>query len=30
VMRKGKEITLNAEVGLRPPPAPVPVKMEGK
>jgi len=22
VMRKGKELTLNAEVGLRPPPAP--------
>ncbi len=28
VMRKGKEITLNAEVGLRPPPAPAAVKKE--
>jgi len=30
VMRKGKEITLNAEVGLRPPPAPAAVKKEEK
>lgn len=29
-MRQGKEITLSAEVGLRPPPAPAPVKKEEK